>query len=688
MLHLRELELPFAGELRLGELLHAETAQQRHELKRLRGRNQLAPLAEHVLLVQQAFDDRRARRGGAEPLLLHRIPQLVVFHQLAGAFHGAKQRRFRVAGGRPGLESLGRDGFGGHRFTRGDRHQALRPFGILVLRFLPVDREPAGPDQHLALGLEAVIQRTRDPGRDQVFRRREEHRHEAARDEIVELLFGLREILRRLQRRNDREVIADLGVVEDPAARLDVAVVEGHPGVRLEVRHPALREHLEGLLRHREIVLGQRPRIGARIRERLVPLVQTLGDRQRPLGGKAKPAVGLALQRRQVEQERAGLRGRLRLFGHDGRLAAHRIGNGRGFAFAPDAIGLHLAVVFVLLPRRVEPLARVVAGGGAEAGVDLPVVAADELADAFLALHHHGERRRLHAPHRRQEEAAVARVEGGHRARAVDADQPIRLRAGPGGVGQAVHLLVAAERLEAVADGLRRHRLQPEAPHRLTERRFPSRVLFDQAEDQLPLASRVTRVHEPVDVFAPGLLHDRVEPALGAFHRLQIETRGNHRQVREAPFAALHVEFFGGLDLQQVPHGAGDDVGVVLEMVFVLVELAGHVRERADDVLRHGWLLSDHQSLHLSTVSAGGPSWDNRAVQDRAAERRERMTVRRFPSNAAADAHDREYWAAIPPDRRLEMVWDLTLDLHALQGLSGDQPRLQRSVCRVERRGR
>ena len=73
---------------------------------------------------------------------------------------------------------------------------------------------------------------------------------------------------------------------------------------------------------------------------------------------------------------------------------------------------------------------------------------------------------------------------------------------------------------------------------------------------------------------------------------------------------------------------------------------------------------------------------------DRATDRRARMTVRRFESHAAADAHDREYWAAIPPDRKLEMVWDLILDHHALQGLSGDQPRLQRSLCRVERRGR
>jgi hypothetical protein len=75
-------------------------------------------------------------------------------------------------------------------------------------------------------------------------------------------------------------------------------------------------------------------------------------------------------------------------------------------------------------------------------------------------------------------------------------------------------------------------------------------------------------------------------------------------------------------------------------------------------------------------------------MQDRAAERRKRMTVRRFTSHAEADAHELEYWTAIPPDQRLEMVWGLTLDQRSLQGLSGDQPRLQRSVCRVERRGR
>ena len=78
----------------------------------------------------------------------------------------------------------------------------------------------------------------------------------------------------------------------------------------------------------------------------------------------------------------------------------------------------------------------------------------------------------------------------------------------------------------------------------------------------------------------------------------------------------------------------------------------------------------------------------NRTVQDRAADRRTRMPVRRFSSNAEADEQDLAYWTAIPPHQRLEVVWDLVLDFRAVQGLSGDQPGLQRSVCRVERRGR
>lgn len=46
---------------------------------------------------------------------------------------------------------------------------------------------------------------------------------------------------------------------------------------------------------------------------------------------------------------------------------------------------------------------------------------------------------------------------------------------------------------------------------------------------------------------------------------------------------------------------------------------------------------------------------------------------------------DREFWATVPPERRLELVWDMALEYLEWRGLSGSQPRLQRSVLGIER---
>lgn len=48
-------------------------------------------------------------------------------------------------------------------------------------------------------------------------------------------------------------------------------------------------------------------------------------------------------------------------------------------------------------------------------------------------------------------------------------------------------------------------------------------------------------------------------------------------------------------------------------------------------------------------------------------------------------AFDREFWASIPPQQRLEMMWDLVLEWRAWTGQADGEPRLQRSVCRIER---
>ena len=354
-------------------------------------------------------------------------------------------------------------------------------------------------------------------------------------------------------------------------------------------------QHLHRLLDHAHVVLGQRARVGTGVGQHLVLFVQRLRQAQRGLGAETEARVGLALQRGQVVQQRAGLGAGLGFFGHRGGLGAAGLGDGVGLGGGPYPVGAALGVV-VLLEGGVEPLALVLAGLGRELGLDFPVVAGHVLADLFFALDHDGQRGRLHPAHGGQEEAAVAAVEGGHRPRAVDAHQPVGLGAAACGVGQALHLLVAAQALEAVADGLRRHALQPEPAHRLVQLALAAiGVLHDQAEDQLTLAARVAGVDEFGDVLALDQLDHRRQPRLGLVDRRQVEVRRHHRQVGEAPLAALDVVFVRRLDFHQVADGRGDDVGVVLEVVGLLVELARDRGQRPHDVLGHARLFRNDQ---------------------------------------------------------------------------------------------
>ena len=78
-----------------------------------------------------------------------------------------------------------------------------------------------------------MIERGGDARGDLVFSRWEKHRHKAAHNERVKLEFSFGEARGRLQRWDDREVVAHLGVVENPLGGLDVAVIQRHGGVRL-----------------------------------------------------------------------------------------------------------------------------------------------------------------------------------------------------------------------------------------------------------------------------------------------------------------------------------------------------------------------------------------------------------------------------------------------------------------------
>ena len=608
-LHQRQLVLPLTRQLGLAQLLHLQAAQQRHELERLGGGNDLAALAQQVVFAQQAFDDGGARGRRAQPLVGHGAAQFLVVEQLARAFHGPEQGGFVVARRGSGLQRLDR-GLGGlHGFARLHRYQALALVaGLgaigLVGGLFAIDRHPARLEQHLALGLEGVAGRRQvhgaDAGRELKLGRRKKHRQKTPRHQVVELLLGLAQAAGRLQGGDDGKVVADLAVVEHALAGPDVALVECGARVRRQVRQLAGGEHGHGLLHRAQVVFRQGAAVGARVGQGLVPFVQALRQRQRGFGAEAKAPVGLALQAGEVVEQPAGLGAGLGFFAHLRRLAAHGGGDGLGGGGVPEAVGLELGVGGVasgFFEARVKPLAGVAAGLGIKAGVQLPVVAALEGADFFFALDHHRQRRRLHPAHGGEEKTAVAAVEGGQGAGAVDAHQPVGLGAAARGVGQRAHLRVAAQGAKAVADGLRRHRLQPQPLHRLAQPLGAASVLLDQPEDQLALAPGVAGVDQRRHVFALGQLDHSVEARLGFLDRPQVELRRDHRQVGKAPLAALDLVGLGGGDLHQVPHRRSDEVALVLVVLVVLVELARQRRQGAHQVLCDRGFFGDYQGF-------------------------------------------------------------------------------------------
>ena len=411
-----------------------------------------------------------------------------------------------------------------HRFAGGNRHQTGRV--VAAGGMAAVDDQPARIDQHPALGLERVGGHGGDAGGDQVFGSRVEHCHEAAHHQVVELLLGVGQVFGRLQGGNDGEVVGDLAVVEDPlVGPHPVLLQDGAGKFAVRVRFGQLAERLA----HRaEVILGQGTRIGTRVGQHLVLFIECLGQGQRGLGREAEAAVGLALQRGQVEKGGRDLGRGLGFLGDAAGLALAGCHDGLGLLAAPEAVGLVFGIVgFAEVP--VEPLALVLAGLRTKGGFHLEVVAWHELADLFLALDHHGQGRRLHPADGGQVEAAIARIEGRHRPRAVDADQPVGLGAAARRIGQAVHLVTGAQLGEAVADGARRHRLQPQPLHGLSG----LGVLHDQPEDQLALASGVAGIDECPHVLALHQLDQLLEAVVRLVDRFQIEMGRNDRKVSE-----------------------------------------------------------------------------------------------------------------------------------------------------------
>ena len=67
-------------------------------------------------------------------------------------------------------------------------------------------------------------------------------------------------------------------------------------------------------------------------------------------------------------------------------------------------------------------------------------------------------------------------------------------------------------------------------------------------------------------------------------------------------------------------------------------------------------------------------------------ERRGRAVTRVIRMQENDGDLDREQWRGSTMDERIAAVWELTLECLAWKEPNADEPRLQRSVCRIERR--
>ena len=63
-----------------------------------------------------------------------------------------------------------------------------------------------------------------------------------------------------------------------------------------------------------------------------------------------------------------------------------------------------------------------------------------------------------------------------------------------------------------------------------------------------------------------------------------------------------------------------------------------------------------------------------------------RISARLVRQGADEYEFDAQFWRELGPKARLEALWDMVLEAQAWKGRDVDQPRLQRSVLRVEHR--
>ena len=344
--------------------------------------------------------------GRADPGVLHRLAQLLVVDESAGRLHRAQQRALGVAPRRSRLLLLRAHVARVDRLASLESRQLLLATLVLValsrlgVGLLAVDAAPARHEHHLAARAEDV---TGDLGLDARVLEHGlgvEDGEEAARDDVVDAAVVVAHLVDRVRRvrRDDRVVVGDLLVVDDAAERQHVE--PGHVCRAGRVLAAAADDRGDRLDLG-DHVARQVARAGARIRERLVLLVEALRGAERAPRGEAEAAVRVALQRGEVVEQRRALSARRLLeLGDDAGGVAHGRDDRRGL------LGAARRAAPCRSPRRSRrargsgPRTRARPRLGLERGVDDPVRLGSEGADLLLAAGEDRERRRLHAAER------------------------------------------------------------------------------------------------------------------------------------------------------------------------------------------------------------------------------------------------------------------------------------------------
>ena len=106
--------------------------------------------------------------------------------------------------------------------------------------------------------------------------------------------------------------------------------------------------------------------------------------------------------------------------------------------------------------------------------------------------------------------------------------------------------------------------------------------LHDVAKNEFALPPCVTSIDQLRHVLAADELFQEPEAIGGLCNRMEVELRGNDRQVRETPLAPLHVVFLRSGDFQQMADRGRKDVLIRLVVSIAL----GKAAERLGDVVR------------------------------------------------------------------------------------------------------